>query len=85
MPTLSMFYGIIISMRHKDHNPPHIHVKYQDDEASVNLSGDITDGNLPKKQLRLVQAWIELHSDEILANWQLAQNKEELYKIDPLR
>jgi len=85
MPTISMFYGVIIAMYYQDHNPPHVHVKYQNDKALINTEGEIVDGTLPKKQLRLVQAWIELHRDEILANWELAQNKHELYKIDPLK
>jgi len=72
-------------MYYQDHNPPHIHVRYQSNKALINTAGDIIEGELPKKQLRLVQAWIELHRDEILANWELAQNKGELYKIDPLR
>jgi len=79
-----MFYGIIVTMYYRDHNPPHIHVKYQDDKALVSTEGDIIEGSLPKKQLRLVQAWVELHKDEILANWELAQNKSEMYKINPL-
>jgi len=85
MPTISMFYGIIVSMYYLDHNPPHIHVRYQNDKALISIEGDIIEGTLPKKQLRLVQAWIELHRDEILANWELAQSKSELYKIDPLK
>jgi len=85
MPTISMFYGVIITMYYQDHNPPHVHVKYQNNKALVSAEGEIVDGTLPKKQLRLVQAWIELHRDEILANWELAQNKHELYKIDPLK
>lgn len=46
--------------------------------------GEILAGNLPRKQLRLVQAWIELHRDELMADWELAVNGEELYKITPL-
>ncbi|MCL1787844.1 MAG: DUF4160 domain-containing protein [Defluviitaleaceae bacterium] len=85
MPILSMFYGTIITMYYRDHNPPHIHVQYQNDKALVNTDGDVIEGALPKRQLRLVQAWVELHRDEILANWELAQEKNELYKIDPLK
>ena len=40
--------------------------------------------NLPRKQLRLVQAWIELHRDELVADWELAVNGENPYKISPL-
>jgi hypothetical protein len=59
--------------------------KYSEFEASISISeGDILSGELPRKQLRLVQAWIELHRDELMADWELAANGETPYKIDPL-
>ncbi|MDO8812345.1 MAG: DUF4160 domain-containing protein [Gallionella sp.] len=88
MPIISMFYGIIIRMfliDDKQHNLPHIHAKYAEFEASVSIGeGEILAGELPRKQLRLVQAWIELHRDELLADWDLAVGGENPYKIDPL-
>lgn len=86
MPIISMFYGIIIRMfliDNKRHDLPHIHAKYAEPEASVSI-GEILAGDLPRKQLRLVQAWIELHRDEVLADWDLAVGGENPYKIDPL-
>lgn len=85
MPVISMFYGIIIYMYFKDYNPPHIHTKYQGKNALISLDGEVLEGELPRKQLKLVDAWIELHKDEIIANWELAQSKQALYKIDPLK
>lgn len=88
MPIISMFYGIIIRMfliDNKQHGLPHIHAKYAEFEASVSISeGEILAGELPRKQLRLVQAWIELHRDELMADWDLAVSGENPYKIDPL-
>ena len=88
MPIISMFYGIIIRMfliDDKQHNLPHIHAKYAEFEASISIAeGEILAGDLPRKQLRLVQAWIELHRDELLADWDLAVSGESPYKIDPL-
>lgn len=67
------------------HNLPHIHAKYAEYEASINIAdGEILAGELPRKQLRLVQAWIELHRDELLADWELAISDEKPYKIAPL-
>lgn len=67
------------------HNLPHIHAKYAEYEASINITdGEILAGELPRKQLRLVQAWIELHRDELLADWELAISDEKPYKIAPL-
>jgi hypothetical protein len=88
MPVISMFYGIIIRLYLLDqvhHNLPHIHARYAEFEASVGIDdGEVLAGELPRKQLRLVQAWIELHRDELLADWQLAASGEMPYKIDPL-
>lgn len=88
MPIISMFYGIIIKMYLLDniqHNLPHIHAKYAEYEASIDIAdGEVLAGELPKKQLRLVQAWIELHRDELMADWELAINEEKPYKIAPL-
>ena len=67
------------------HNLPHIHARYAECEASLGIAeGDVLAGELPRKQLRLVQAWIELHRDELMADWELAASGELPYKIDPL-
>ncbi|MGD9731371.1 MAG: DUF4160 domain-containing protein [Desulfamplus sp.] len=87
MPTISMFYGIIIRMYFSpdEHNPPHFHAYYNEYKASFSIDSiEIIEGELPRKQKRLVQAWAELHIDELKANWQLAMNQETLYKINPL-
>ena len=88
MPIISMFYGIIIRLYlldNKHHHLPHIHAKYAEFEASIGIAeGEILSGELPRKQLRLVQAWIELHRDELTADWDLAVSGELPYKIDPL-
>ena len=85
MPILSKFNGIIIRMYWRDHNPPHIHVEYKDYKASITLDGEISAGELPRRELRLMRAWIELRRVEIEKNWALAQNKQELNKIAPLK
>lgn len=88
MPIISMFYGIIIRMYlldNKHHSVPHIHAKYAEHEASFDIAeGEVLAGQLPRKQLRLVQAWIELHRDELMADWELAVSNEKPYKIAPL-
>lgn len=88
MPVISMFYGIIIRLYLLDnqhHNLPHIHARYAEFEASIDLlEAELLAGELPRKQLRLVQAWIELHRDELMADWELAAAGELPYKIDPL-
>lgn len=85
MPTLSMFYGIIVNMYFDDYNPPHFHASYQDDEAVFSLDGTFCSGAMPSKQEALIKAWVQIHEDELKANWELASRKEPVYKIDPLR
>ena len=84
-----MFYGLIVRMYYFDnqqHNTPHIHVVYQDDEAVVEIpSGNVLAGQLPSAKMKLLIAWMEIHSDELMADWQLALNGEHVFKIDPLR
>jgi hypothetical protein len=64
MPVISIFYGITVLMYYFDnkrHKLPHIHVEHGDDEAVIGLpDGEVIEGTLRRKQLRLVQAWIEI-------------------------
>ncbi len=70
----------------KEHGPPHVHIYYQDAVAVMNVANcEIMNGDLPAKQKRLVNAWIEIHRDELLANWKLCQNGKKPFKIQPLR
>lgn len=84
-----MFYGIIVYLffeDNKQHHLPHIHVKYQDEEAVLSIpDGELLDGSLKSNKMKLVQAWIVLHADELVADWDLAVNGQSIFKIDPLR
>lgn len=84
MPTISMFYGIIIRMYYTDHNPPHVHAYYNDNIASFDFDGHLVKGFMPEKQSKLIQAWILLHKDELNANWAISKNSEKPFKIKPL-
>ena len=88
MPTISMFYGIIIRMYNEkggQHNKPHIHAEYQGEELVIALDGEILGGNMPKNKLKLLEAWMEIHRDELTANWELLSAGEKFYKIEPLK
>ena len=89
MPELARFYGISIRMfveRGGQHHTPHFHVYYQDMVASYGVDAIQTlAGELPKRQQRLVEAWAELHRQELLENWQRLQNDQPPVKIAPLR
>jgi hypothetical protein len=88
VPIIAVFHGIIIRLYlldNKHHNTPHLHARYAEFEASICIEdGEVLAGSLPRKQLRLVQAWIELHPEELMADWELAINGKTPFKIDPL-
>lgn len=89
MPIVSMFYGIIIRMFYydnKEHHLPHIHIEYQDFKAVIAIeSSDILAGSFPPNKLKLVLAWIEIHKDELLADWKLAIEGSAIFKIEGLK
>lgn len=84
MPLISMFYGIIIRMYFDDHNPPHFHASYQGHEATFSFDGERIEGELPKKQERLIAAWADIHQDELIANWELLKGDTTPIRINPL-
>lgn len=89
MPIISMFYGILVAIYYEDtgrHKMPHIHVRYQGEKASISIEdGTVLAGDFPAKQLRMIQAWIDIHKDELIADWELAVSGEEPFRISPLR
>lgn len=88
MPTISMFYGIVIYMYffdNKKHKLPHFHASYGDDDAIFSIEdGDVIEGSLPKNKQRLVQAWAEIHKEDLMADWRLAVNGHNPMPIKPL-
>jgi hypothetical protein len=72
MAILSTFFGLIISMFYgdnKQHKLPHIHARYQDMKAVFSIpEGDLIEGNLPLKKIKLIQAWIIMHEEDLMAN-----------------
>jgi hypothetical protein len=89
MATIALFYGIIISMFYKNnrqHSVPHIHANYQGQNAVLSiLDGEILAGDFPPRKLKLVRARIEIHYEDLLADWELAVNCKSIFAIEPLR
>ena len=89
MPLISSFYGVLIYMYFMDtkqHNAPHIHAMYQGAEAVFAIdSAELLDGKFPVRQTRLVQAWIELRREELIADWSLAVKGHPVERVEPLR
>ncbi len=87
MPVISQFYGILIYMYREiggHHNEPHIHIKYNEYEMSITIKGKVLNGRLPKRQRKLVDAWMELHKEELQAAWYALNNDGEIIKIKGL-
>ena len=85
MPYVSMFFGIVIRMFYKEHNPPHFHAEYQAQEASFDFDGNIVEGKMKSRTAqRLIREWAGLHREELMRNWERAAAKETIEKIDPL-
>jgi hypothetical protein len=88
MPTISIFYGIIIRMYRElggKHNVPHIHAEYSGEEVVISIDGNILEGSIPKNKQKLVDAWIEIHREDLLANWKLLSEGQQFFRIDPLK
>ena len=84
MPEISRFYGIVIYMFFNDHNPPHFHISYGEYKAIINLNDEVVNGFIPKRALKLVFEWMEIHKNELIDNWDLAQCNKNLKPIEPL-
>ncbi|MEI6816075.1 MAG: DUF4160 domain-containing protein [Bacteroidota bacterium] len=86
MPEISRFFGIIIKMYIKDHNPPHFHAEYQDYVGEYDIQTlDLINGKLPPRVHALVIEWASYHKKELMEDWLLATNMESLKKIEPLQ
>ena len=89
MPVFSMFYGITISLYFLDdrrHHRPHIHARFQDEEAVVSIpDGELLEGFLPPGKMKMVIAWVEIHQENLMADWELAVNGQQPFRIEPLR
>lgn len=86
MPRISSFLGIVIRMYHDDHGFPHFHAQHADGHAKVRIDSlEVIENNLPRRQLRFVLAWAELHQGELEENWRLAREGGTIKSIEPLR
>lgn len=85
MPEISRFYGIVIMMFYNDHNPPHFHANYGEYKVVISIDDEIVSGFIPRRALKLVFDWMDLHKLELLSNWEKCQNGDMPSKIEPLK
>ena len=84
MTEIARFFGIRILMYYDEHNPPHFHAIYADNEASFNLSGELLNGHIPARYKKYIEVWADIHRQELEENWEKARNNEELTSIKGL-
>jgi hypothetical protein len=85
VPELSRFFGIVIAMYYKDHQPPHVHAKYGGQTGVFSIADlGLIEGELPKRVIGLVVEWAFEHRTELLRDWELASARKPLVPIPPL-
>ncbi len=85
MPRISYFFGIVICMFYNEHLPPHFHAEYGDAEAVYEIATlEMMRGRLPRRPHAMVVEWATLHRQELLADWERAQQQLPLEEIEPL-
>lgn len=85
MPTISEFFGIIITIRFLDHNPPHFHAKYQNYKVLIEIENGAVKGEMSERALRLILEWLSLHREDLKEAWAKASRGEMPDKIEPLK
>ncbi len=84
MPVISRFYGIIVFMNYNDHEPPHFHARYGDQEVIVQITTGMVAGRMSKRGLHMLFEWMETHQQDLMENWNLARERKSLKQIAPL-
>ncbi len=84
MPEISRFLGIVIRMFYRDHAPPHFHAYYGDYEIIVEIESGVIKGKFPKRAMKAVIEWLDLHREDLMEDWKLAESEKPLNPIEPL-
>ena len=86
MPTISIFYGIVIQMFWDEHAPPHFHALYAEHEALIDIQTlSVIRGSLPRRALAMVLEWASEHRKELMEDWELCVSRQTPKKISPLK
>jgi len=84
MSEISRFFGIVIAMYHREHEPAHFHARYSGKKIAVRISDGYVEGKFPPRALALVLEWWHMHREDLAENWRLANELKELKRIPPL-
>lgn len=86
MPTICTFRGIKVFINWREHQPPHFHASYGGNSVIVSIKElEVIEGSMPSKQLKMLLGWAAFHQEELMENWELAENMQELFSIEPLK
>lgn len=85
MPVVAEFFGINIYLRFLDHNPPHFHAKYGNQEVVIDIANGTVKGEMSERALRLVLEWLEIYREDIMKAWEKAAKGEQPGKLEPLK
>jgi hypothetical protein len=82
MPTISIFFGIVVQMYWNDHNPPHLHAIYQGNKAIFEIrTGELLGGSMPPGVRRVLSEWTLRHRDELMENWERGRLRKPFQTI----
>ena len=84
MPVISRFYGVVVFMNYRDHDPPHIHARCEGAEVVVHIASGKIIGEFPRRPLRYLLDWVDLHRTELEVNWNRARVHKHLLPVEPL-
>ena len=84
MTEISRFYGIVVFMNYREHDPPHFHARYQNQEIMFEIQSGVVQGKMSKRALRMLFEWFEMYREELFENWQLAKERKNLKQVPPL-
>jgi phosphomannomutase len=84
VPEISRFFGIVIAMYHREHEPAHFHARYGRPKGTVRIEDGYVVGHFPPRVRALILEWWDLHRRDLAENWRLAKERKELRPIPPL-
>ena len=84
MPVISRFFGILVTINYREHDPPHFHAWYSGHEGTIGIADGQVNGDLPRRVVALLLEWWQLHGEELGENWRRARAGEQLMQISPL-
>lgn len=85
MPIISAFFGIVIRMFYKEHEPAHFHAEHSGQDAKFDFDGTLIAGEIRSRKARQrIRDWARLHRAELEANWESMKAGRPLESIEPL-